>query len=370
MPELGHRRERRAGSRIGGAGSSLSPELVVANILSQRFVLAEYIKASQVDTDQLVAFIKMYNLQADWFSMQLPGGKSKSVLHGARQLPRSSWRTPLLTQNLPGRNMHQCMRAASSMLDIDLDLPSMPNLKKRKSANDLLTDQAPKRVASMATPILYQPPSRPHAQTPPLPQPSPQLSQPGSIPRAVNIQPRPTPDVKPSTSEGYSVFQSKAPSNGYGVFQSNPTGRKRGRPSKAEKEAQARATSASHVSTGPIPISPKPAIQPSQGPPSASGPIVPITSGSPPGPTYSTYAAVASSDPRIPRAASVGRTSSLPRGLPQTYAEQSRSIAKSEKSPSIENLVTAEPVEEQSRSAPSPLVTPHTRDPPPVTNSA
>lgn len=41
----------------------------------QRFVLAEYIKASQVDTDQLVAFIKTYNLQADWFSMQLPGGQ-------------------------------------------------------------------------------------------------------------------------------------------------------------------------------------------------------------------------------------------------------------------------------------------------------
>lgn len=40
----------------------------------QRFVLAEYIKASQVDTDQLVDFIKMHQLQTDWFSMQLPGG--------------------------------------------------------------------------------------------------------------------------------------------------------------------------------------------------------------------------------------------------------------------------------------------------------
>lgn len=256
------------------------------------------------------------------------------------------------------------MRAASSMLDIDLDLPSMPNLKKRKSANDLLTDQAPKRVASMATPILYQPPSRPHVQTP---QPSPQLPQPGPAPRAVNIQPRPTSDAKPPTTEGYSVFQSKNSSNGYGVFQSNPTGRKRGRPSKAEKEAQARASSTSHVLTGPIPISPKPAAQPSHGPPLASGPAV---AGPPSGPSYSTYAAVASSDPRDPRAGSAGGSSSLPRGLPQAYAEQSRPVAKSEKSPSIENLVTADPVEEQSRGAPSPLVAPHTRDPPPVTNSA
>lgn len=46
-----------------------------ANLTAQRFVLAEYIKASQVDTDQLVAFIKMHNLQADWFAMQLPGGQ-------------------------------------------------------------------------------------------------------------------------------------------------------------------------------------------------------------------------------------------------------------------------------------------------------
>lgn len=51
-----------------------------SNPTIQRFVLAEYIKASQVDTEQLVAFIKTYNLQADWFSMQLPGGKAPSQM--------------------------------------------------------------------------------------------------------------------------------------------------------------------------------------------------------------------------------------------------------------------------------------------------
>lgn len=263
--------------------------------------------------------------------------------------------------------MHQCMRAASSMLDIELDLPSMPNLKKRKSTTDLLTEQAPKRAASMATPILYQPPPRPTVHTPPLPQPSPQLPQPSPALRAVNIQPRPALDAKQSTTEGYSVFQSKTPSNGgggYGVFQSNPTGRKRGRPSKAEKEAQARANSSSHVMTGPIPISPKPAAQPAQ--------VALVASAVPPGgpgPSYSTYAAAAATDSKVPRAGSSGGLP-LPRGLSQSYSEQPKSVVKSEKSPCIGNLVTADSLEEQSRGATSPLVTPHTRDPPPVTNAA
>lgn len=56
--------------------ASPSPGLSVdlSDMLLQRFVLAEYIKASQVDTDQLVAFIKQCKLQPDWFMMQLPGG--------------------------------------------------------------------------------------------------------------------------------------------------------------------------------------------------------------------------------------------------------------------------------------------------------
>lgn len=56
--------------------------LETPNIKLQRFVLAEYIKASQVDTEQLVAFIKKCNLQPDWFSMQLPGGEHRSFRKG------------------------------------------------------------------------------------------------------------------------------------------------------------------------------------------------------------------------------------------------------------------------------------------------
>ncbi|PSR90423.1 hypothetical protein BD289DRAFT_481763 [Coniella lustricola] len=304
----------------------------------KRFVLAEYIKASQVDTEQLVGFIKMHRLQTDWFSMQLPGG----------------------------RNMHQCMRAASSMLDIQLDLPSLPNLKKRKSASDLLTEQqAPKRMASMThIPYQHRPSSRAQDQTAQiLPQPSPQAphQQPGLMPRTVNIQPRPAPDAKQPTAEGYGVFQSKNPSNGYNVFQSNPTGRKRGRPSKAEKEAQARANSSSLAPAGPIPISPKPTAHPPAPPLPGPGAHYPL-------PTQSYVPPTTNADPRDARGGS-GNVTPLPRVVPPSYPEAPVNTLNSEKSPSIGNLVTADSPPKQHRTTPAPIVVPHIRDPP-VTSSA
>lgn len=243
----------------------------------------------------------------------------------------------------------------------------LPNLKKRKSASDLLSDQSAKRMASM-TPIQYQPrPSpRPQAQTPPLaPQPIPQIYPQTSVPqRAVSIQPRPAHEAKSSPAEGYSVFQSKTPSNGYSVFQSNPTARKRGRPSKAEKEAQARASSSSYTTSTHVPISPKP-IQPAQGSPALSVAAPPSSYTNP-----AHYAPTGHPDARVPRGGSIGDTSQ-PRGLPQGYKEQptSGNMVKSEKSPSIGNLVTSDPPTDQ-RSAPRPFVGPPTRDPPPVPNSA
>lgn len=261
--------------------------------------------------------------------------------------------------------MHQCMRAASNMLDIELDYPVLPNLKKRKSASDLLSDPSAKRVASM-TPIQYQPrPSpRPQVQTPPLvpppvPQPHPQPALP---PRAVSIQPRPALDAKTSPAEGYGVFQSKAPLNGYSVFQSNPTARKRGRPSKAEKEAQSRASSSSYTTSTHVPISPKPTIPPAQG-----SPALPLAAPPSAYTTPSHFASPGLPDARAPR----GGDNAQPRGLPQGYKERptSGNTVNSEKSPSIGNLVTSDPPPDQ-RSAPGPLVGPPTRDPPPVPNSA
>ncbi|KAG8156680.1 hypothetical protein KVR01_013471 [Diaporthe batatas] len=303
----------------------------------KRFVLAEYIKASQVETDQLVEFIKAYNLQADWFAMQLPGG----------------------------RNMHQCMRAASQLLDRELQLPSLPNLK-RKSVSDF-SEHVPKRVASM-TPIQYQPRPPPLPQPLPLAQPQPQLQpqpqpqpQPAQLHQPVAtsraIQPRPSSDPKQTTAEGYGVFQSKSPSNGYGVFQSNPTVRKRGRPSKAEKEAQARANSANYPTSTPVPISPKPAISPA----AATTPVVSHAS------TRTAYhTATRPPDSRPTGGGNTGVAGEVARSLPKHYTEQ----AKSEKSPSIGNLVTPEPAREPHRGSPPSLVRPAVRDPPPVTNSA
>ncbi|CAN8097014.1 unnamed protein product [Discula destructiva] len=278
----------------------------------KRFVLAEYIKASQVDTEQLVAFIKQCRLEPDWFMMQLPGG----------------------------RNMHQCMRAASSMLETDLSVPSVPtvpNLRKRKSG-DFLGDPAHKRLASMPHTV-YQQPSLPQAPTPPLPQPSPLVSQ------QVHIQPRPpapvlASDVKQSTPEGYGVFQSKAPANGYGVFQSNPTGKKRGRPSKAEKEAQARANVGSVAASGPVPISPKPAVQSTQ---SQGAPTPPLPA---PGPPYTSYAAATSTtvaEARDSKGGSTGGQKLPPLGPYRQYPERAAIAVKSEKSPSIGNLLTSGP---------------------------
>lgn len=251
--------------------------------------------------------------------------------------------------------MHQCMRAASQMLDRELQLPSLPNLK-RKSVSDF-SEHVPKRIASM-TPIQYQPRPPPLPQPQPLAQPQPQpsqLHQPVATSRA--IQPRPSSDPKQPTAEGYGVFQSKSPSNGYGVFQSNPTVRKRGRPSKAEKEAQARANSANYPTSTPVPISPKPAISPATG-------TTPVTSHASARTAYHT--ATRPADSRSTGGGNVGAAGEMARSLPKHYTEQ----AKSEKSPSIGNLVTPDPAREPHRGSPTSLVGPPLRDAPPVTNSA
>lgn len=256
--------------------------------------------------------------------------------------------------------MHQCMRAASSMLDIDLNIPTVPNLKKRKSA-DVLGDQAQKRLASMPH-VLYQPrppSSQTQAQTPPLPQPSPKP------PQQINIQPRPPPDAKQPIAEGYGVFQSKTPSNGYSVFQSNPAGRKRGRPSKAEKEAQARANASSFATTGHVPISPKPAIQSTQG---QGAPTPPVPG---PAPSYSMHGAAPSADSRDLRGA-VGGQKLAPLNAYQEHPERTASSINSEKSPSIGNLVTSDsPADQPQRGDPAQMGGPRARDPPvPVPNPA
>ncbi|KAJ9154760.1 hypothetical protein NKR23_g2433 [Pleurostoma richardsiae] len=194
----------------------------------KRFLLAEMIKVSHIDIRALVEFIESFNAQPDWFSMQLPGG----------------------------RNMNQCFQAAESMFNAPMQPPPITTLK-RKSLSDQAAEQqaAPKRLAMMASPI-----------EPPL-----TLAQPPAQ-RNVNIQPRPSPTSSSAAPNGYSVFHStvSAPAN----TGPPPATRKRGRPSKADKEAwQARTSGFQHINYAPISPAPiAPAPQPRQVSVTASGP--------------------------------------------------------------------------------------------------
>jgi hypothetical protein len=47
----------------------------------QRYVLAEMIKVSHIDIGALVTLVKSYDVQPDWFSMQLPNGKPRFSRH-------------------------------------------------------------------------------------------------------------------------------------------------------------------------------------------------------------------------------------------------------------------------------------------------
>lgn len=263
-----------------------------------------------------------------------------------------------------GRNLRQCWSLANSMLETDLSPPRVPNLKKRKSG-DLLGDPVQKRLASMpqaAYPHASLLPSQPSS----LPHPPPQFPMPIQ-PRPLAPTPTPASESKQvSSTEGFGVYQSTTPSNGYSMFQSNPAARKRGRPSKADKEAQARVNVGSLGRNSPVPISPKPAIQPIQGHgepiqrapiPGAPTIVEPLqrpstqrepSQGTPTqgatiptaGTSYSQYA-----EPSM--RGGPGGQRLPPLGNYQQYPERIASAIKSENSPTIENLVSIEPPAER-----------------------
>ncbi|OIW33888.1 hypothetical protein CONLIGDRAFT_640965 [Coniochaeta ligniaria NRRL 30616] len=212
----------------------------------KRFVLAEMIKVSHMDVGTLVDFVKYHGIAPDWMEMQLPGG----------------------------RNIRQCLRATELMFNMQLQPPAVPSLK-RKSLGDI-SEQLPKRQAIMSPiePQAYpaarsfgshgvsqtqhqlQPQTQlqipPHLQHQPPPSSLAQL-QPQPQAQPVNIQPRPAPNgfaASPSTSSP--KVSTSTPSS---------TGRKRGRPSKADREAWARANATQTTSYAPItpaPIAPQP----------------------------------------------------------------------------------------------------------------
>ncbi|KAI1337796.1 hypothetical protein F5Y15DRAFT_144228 [Xylariaceae sp. FL0016] len=161
----------------------------------KRFVLGEMIKVSTIDVSAIVDFLRAHQVKPNWLSMQLPGG----------------------------RNMNQCLGAVENMFQARFPPPNLTNFK-RKSLSDLV-DHPAKRQAMMP-PVVEPPPAR-------------------------VLQPRPHPPNP----------------NGYGPppmasVTSNPavtaTGKKRGRPSKADKEAQAQARAAYSRPTEYAPITPAP----------------------------------------------------------------------------------------------------------------
>ncbi|KAI1808560.1 hypothetical protein F4811DRAFT_246438 [Daldinia bambusicola] len=163
----------------------------------KRFVLGEIIKVSTIDVSTLVDFIKAHQVEPNWMSMQLPGG----------------------------RNMNQCFGAVENMFQTKYPPPNLTNFK-RKSLSDLAEHPA-KRQAMMA-------PIEPPLASARIIQPRPPLNgYPPAVP--VSISP-------PVTS----------------------TGKKRGRPSKADKEAQARSVYsrlAEYTPITPAPLAPI-AVQP------------------------------------------------------------------------------------------------------------
>ncbi|KAL1878814.1 hypothetical protein VTK73DRAFT_7467 [Phialemonium thermophilum] len=183
----------------------------------KRFVLAEMIKVSHIDVDTLVDFVKRHEIYPQWLLMQLPSG----------------------------RNMMQCLQAAEVMFDMRMSPPPMPVLK-RKSLGDI-SEHLSKRQALMS-PLEPQPYSAPRSFN----------FQSAHATQPVNIQPRPA-----SNPNGYPLASPSAPSPT--VSASNPqppSGRKRGRPSRAQREAWARAnpspSSSGYTPITPVPIAPLP----------------------------------------------------------------------------------------------------------------
>lgn len=144
--------------------------------------------------------------------------------------------------------MSQCLRAAETMFDKQFLPPVMP-MFKRKSFDET-SEQILKRQAVMS-PMERQA----------YPAPRSFGSQNASTAQPVSIQPRPSPN-------GYAAASPSVSAAPVSVTPpvAMPPGRKRGRPSKADKEARARARANVSQSAGYTPITPAP-IAPLPAPP-------------------------------------------------------------------------------------------------------
>ncbi|KAK0732771.1 hypothetical protein B0T21DRAFT_200982 [Apiosordaria backusii] len=186
----------------------------------KRFVLAEMIKASHLDVGVLVNLIKSHEIQPDWLSMQLPGG----------------------------RNMYQCIRAAETMFNAPMPPPLISPLK-RKSFGDV-SDQLPKRQA-LASPSEPPPHGLPYNATPAFAQHPVNIHHPNGQP---TVALAPNPNTVPAS----------APT----PYPGPP--RRRGRPPKSENRSGHWQITTSYPNITPAPIAPAPAPTPAPQPSSPS----------------------------------------------------------------------------------------------------
>ncbi|OAA54114.1 hypothetical protein SPI_09048 [Niveomyces insectorum RCEF 264] len=168
------------------------------------------IKASQIDVDAVVAFIKTCNILPNWLEMQIPHGCTLSqCIQATISLGIETQPHLLLSLQTQQQQQQQQQQQHAHQQPRQVHSPAQLLPGKRKTSNDL-NDPVPKRLA-MAT-------AEPHSATPP---------------RGINIQPRlPTNTFAPITPRS-SAFTSPATRN---------PPKKRGRPSRADKDALARAS--------------------------------------------------------------------------------------------------------------------------------
>ncbi|KAK1756023.1 hypothetical protein QBC47DRAFT_400927 [Echria macrotheca] len=224
--------------------------------VEKRFVLAEMIKASQMDVNVLVDFISKSGIQPDWMLMQLPGG----------------------------RNMNQCVRAAEAMFNMSIQPPAISPLK-RKSISDIGEHAAKKQALGSPGEVSpYSIPRNVSTHSPGLPPP-------------VNIQPRPNGFAPATISNAPPV----TPISQNVVLPP----RRRGRPPKAETLARQGGSQTIHYAPiSPAPIAPSP-IQTIAPRPQSPGPS--------PGPSYQVWSA---NPPTDPKSKKKGRQSAGDRQLP------------------------------------------------------
>jgi hypothetical protein len=195
--------------------------------------------------------------------------------------------------------MNQCVGAVENMFHVKFPPPNVSNLSKRKSLGDLV-DHPTKRQAITAP---FEPPLAPI--------------------RALQPRPPLAPPHAPPNANGYPL-----PVNPISTTQGGPTtGKKRGRPSKADKEAQAQARAAYSRPTEYTRITPAPpAVQPKRE--YASSPGYELASNGPDPASKKRPTAAATDSPRQSGSSfpmtSPASTTGTPRALPEPLEQLER----------------------------------------------